>query len=334
MRAHWDSITGTRKLNKHYQSSGRITPPALWGSIMLLGCGGCISSVGEYGLILESDGIYVCNMSGYQKGIYLATTNISTLQGNIMPLFYILYESININGSAFPDLRNSLFSDSTGLLKFKYTTLTLTKDSQTETANAILVYINKSDLSMGSQYVTNAMNFNMVKWHYPFRLPQSQPLKITVNRLGLRLMDNTFTDVGSGNIAYEKTYSLDVNGRLMYTPPTLGSGISLSNSFSGNGYHLLDNVFGGMGLYYAAQSRTDKTYDKDGVIGYDQYDDPIPQQGFYDNFDVSNIDICYTAYVTISDNDGLYFDKMRSGSDLDFNIGSTPYNITQIARWV
>ena len=329
MNGHW--VSQTRKLNKHYQSAGRAVVP-LWSNVMIPGCGGCISAAGEYGLILENDGIYICNQSGWTKEIYLSGRSIASLQGNIMPLFYILYESIYINGSPFPNLRNVRLSDSTGKVKFKYGSFTFSSNGQTETANAILIYVNKSDLIMSQQTPNYAVSqtFPNVKFHYILNAPKSNPLVIGVRRNGLRLSDG----INTANIAYSKEYTIDSAGRMCYTPPAIGNGIVLSNSVQGSSFDAIDYLFGGCGLLNIGFNQFDNLYAKNGIVSWIDDYDSVNITGVYDNFDIPSVSFCATTPVTITDNDGLYYDGLRSGSDLQFDILPDPQNSSQIVRWI
>ena len=341
MRCHWESQT--RKLNKHYQSAGRIVAPQ-WGAMRIVNCGGCISQLGfDYGLTLDKNGIWVWNNASNTKGtIEMGRTSIINLQGNILPLFYIMYEDITINGQPFPDLRNVQFSDSTGKLHAKYDTVTLTttwgSHTYTETANVILVYINVSDLVMYSQYVTDYMLFTNVKWNYSFNQPTTNPFTFGVQRDVVGVYDSTFNYLTNAHLNYTKTLQLNSNFDYEEYPPSIGSGVVFDTQAT-DPYEFYDPFFGFYGVLVEFRSSVHGDYTHafglTNAYGTD-YDETYSLTAVYDNFGVGN-SFAWSSnfhYVTISDNDGLFFDFMNvSDARINTRNATGTFNGTHIIGW-
>ena len=337
MHGHWESQT--RKLNKHYQSAGRVQPVPLWGEIVLLNCGGSISQNDfDYGLMFDENGIWIKSNSLNTRGeLHLPNTSIVNLQGSILPLFYIMHEKITINGVAFPDLRGVTFSDLSGKLKFKYETVNLRYDNgldvYTETANVILVYIDLVDVPMYSPTLTDVVDFYGVHWDLPFRLPKTSPLIVGVNR-GVSVVDNTMSAVGAATYGYTKTFGLDANGDLEYFPPSVGSGVAFGSSIV-DPYQTFDPFFGQYGVIIEANNQ----FIRQGITNADGFYGGNTEYAQYDNFIVgnSNYGIFPNTYhnVEISDNNGMYFDMLavyEQYIDCGYNTYGT-YNGSHVTGW-
>ena len=339
MNGHW--LSQTRKLNKHYQSGNRVTPVPLWGEIQVLNCGGCVSQTGfNYGLYFDNQGIWITTHNDVKGELYLPNVSIRNLQGNILPLMYIMYGDITFNGYPFPDLHNVNFVDSTGKLKFKYDTVTLRYDNGTdvftETTDVILVYVNISDVPMYSQYVTDIVQYMNAHWELPYRLPKTAPLTVGVNR-PISVFDSYGSLSGDGVITYEKTFAVNANDELEYEPPAVGSGVSFNNSIV-DPYFMNDVFFGQYGLRYVADASLGLIY-RTGITNADGYVSGNTPFAQYDNFVVGNsvygINPNTFHLVEITDNNGLFFDQIavyEQNIDCGYNTQGT-FNGSHVTGW-
>lgn len=233
MRAHWDSITGTRKLNKHYQSSGRVTPPALWSEIILRGLTGNIRAV-YAPLTLDKDGIWFTSGTSIKGGYDLPQINIDGYSYDIFPLGWVNTNNLTINGYPIPDLANYNFSDSSGKFKSKKSTITIDYSfyglPYTRNEEVYLIYMDFTDVptqTISGQLYTVATRYYNVKWDIPFRVPKSTPLTFKTIRNNLNTMYNDgssykYDGLGTADLGITIIYD-DNNGYPVSTPSLVGS---------------------------------------------------------------------------------------------------------------
>lgn len=329
MFGHWEKQT--RKLNKHYQKAGRGQPVLLWGC-KLLNCGGMATMSGyNYGITMDKDGIHLGGGLTSDKGrIDIGRTSIINLQGNILPLWYIMCDNITVDGLPFPDLTGKTLSDSTGKLKWKYDNVTLTYtfsgQTRTWTGRVILIYIDVADVPMYSQYVTDYMTFYDVKFNYPYIRTQSQTIRYGITNNNLFAYEDDASNYYTASAQYEKTFSVDPNtGSVLKTPPAIGSGFVFSSSPISA--RARDPFMGSYGVeMYDFNAQSQFSY---GII--DRYGDNAT--AVYDNFYIWNTGVATLSItgfntVEISDNNGLYFDYMFT-PDIDLTGLISPNGATQ-----
>lgn len=335
MRGHWESQT--RKLNKHYQSAGRVTPVPLWGC-RLLNCGGMSTQSGYgYGITMDKDGIHLGGGITSDKGrIDIGRISIINLQGNILPLWYIMCDNIFVDGLPFPDLTGKTLTDSTGKLKWKYDNVTLTYTFAGQTrvwqGRVILIYIDVADVPMYSQYVTDYMTFYNVKFNYPYVKPQTQTIKYGITNNKLFGYEVDATNFYTATAMYEKTFEVDQNdGSIITTPPAIGSGMTFD--VAPVSARCRDPFIGTYGVeLYDANAQSTFGY---GII--DRYG--TNNVGVYDNFYIFNtglptLSITGFNTIVITDNNGLYYDYMYTPDvDLTGNIQPNGATQTHIVGW-
>lgn len=236
MRAHWDSKTGTRKLNKHYQSSGRITPPTLWSEIILRGLTGNIRAV-YAPITLDKDGIWFTSGTSIKGGYDLPQINIDGYSYDIFPLGWVNTNNLTINGYPVPDLANYNFSDSSGKFKCKKTTITIDYSfyglPYTRNEEVYLIYMDFTDVptqTISGQLYTVATRYYNVKWDIPFRVPKSTPLTFKTVRNNLNTMYNDgsvykYDGLGTADLGVTIMYD-DDSGYPLTTPSLIGSYVS------------------------------------------------------------------------------------------------------------
>lgn len=311
MRGQW--LSTTRKLNRHYQSGVGITPTPLW-DVCLLNCGGVATQSGfNYGLTFDKDGIHFGGFGtgGGKAQIDIAPLSIINLQGNILPIWYIMCDNITIDGVQFPDVTGKTLINS-GALKWKYDNVTLTytigSEIRTWSGRVLLIYIDLVDVPMQSQYVTQRMIFNNVHFDIPYRKDQRQPIRYGVANNNLYVYEDDLSAYTTGTIFYDKMFTL--NQQTLYvdsTPPAINCGVNLVNPIS-YGYGR-DPFFGqyGVSIYDPLDLNTYNI----GLIEYVGTN----SVAVYDNYFVGGTGLARIGIdgfhtVTISDGNGLYFDYM------------------------
>lgn len=335
MRCHWESQT--RKLNKHYQSAGRVSAP-LWG-MCLLNCGGVATQSGyDYGLTFDKDGIHLGGFSsgGGKAQVVIGSMSIANLQGTILPLWYIMCDNITIDGVVFPDLTGKTLSDSTGKLKWKYdnVTLTYTLSGETRTwqGRVVLVYIDLVDVPMQSQYVTQSMVFNNVHFNVPFRKEQTQPIRYGVANNNMYVYERDLSLYTTGTIFYDKMFNLNQQtGYAEPTPPAINCGITLAHTLV-DGFGR-DPFFGQYGV--AIQNDVTQSLERYGLVYYQGTNN----EAIYDNYGVwgtglATLGIVGFHQIKITDNNGLYFDFMNVPTvDITGNLQTGSATQTSVIGW-